>query len=89
MNGAVLKLFADVSMSRRNGNTNGSVCLSVCRQSGIKKTIHWVNKVQLHIIRELSFFTGGGHLFVIAYRQFFSGPPFAYVKVFWSPLGKM
>ena len=35
INGAVLKLFADVSMFRRNGNTNGSVDLSVCRQSGI------------------------------------------------------
>ena len=35
INAAVLKLFADVSMFRRNGNTNGSVCLSVCRQSGI------------------------------------------------------
>ncbi len=35
MNGAVLMLFADVSMFRGNGNTNGSVCLSVCRQSWI------------------------------------------------------
>ncbi len=29
---------------------------------------------------------GGGSLFVMAGCQFFSGPPFAYAKIFWSPL---
>ncbi len=36
-------------------------------------------------VRELSFFTGrGGHLSVIAGRQFFLVPPLACVKKFWS-----
>ena len=37
------------------------------------------------ILRELSFFTGRGHLFVIAGRQFFLVPPFECAKRFWSP----
>ncbi len=37
-------------------------------------------------VRELSFFTGrGGRLSVMAGRQFFLVPPFAYGKKFWSP----
>ncbi len=38
--------FANVSMFRGGGNTNGSVCLSVCRQSGIKHATY-----SLHLIR--------------------------------------
>ncbi len=48
--------------------------------------LSWSAMVSCKLSRELSFFTGrGGRLSVMAGRQFFLIPPFAYGKKFWSP----